>query len=156
METQERDAKASVLSGLQEELDANAKATANVMKAIEAGIIIVTTKARLTELEAEAAAGPKRFVQAPLRSTIHSHVRWEITARRRLSKRCLPCGVSSYYSVFRRIDKIPWHEHRTGYLQSSSILCFNSICSHITVIRFRKINVYLKWHIFKYTIAPFL
>lgn len=55
MEYQEREGNSAVLLGLRDELDANAKATANVMKAIEAGIITVTTKARLTELEAEAA-----------------------------------------------------------------------------------------------------
>lgn len=55
MAYQEREGNSAVLLGLRDELDANAKATANVMKAIEAGIITVTTKARLTELEAEAA-----------------------------------------------------------------------------------------------------
>ena len=37
-----------------DDLSENQKATENVMKAIEAGIITVTTKGRLVELEAEA------------------------------------------------------------------------------------------------------
>ena len=55
MAYQEREGNSAVLLGLRADLDENQKATANVMKAIEAGIITATTKARLTELEAEAA-----------------------------------------------------------------------------------------------------
>ena len=55
MEYQSREAAASHLEALRSELSAVEEATGNVMKAIEAGIITVTTKKRLQELEAEAA-----------------------------------------------------------------------------------------------------
>lgn len=54
MDYQEREANSAQLLSLRDELAANQKATANVMKAIEAGIITLTTKSRLEELEAEA------------------------------------------------------------------------------------------------------
>ena len=54
MAYQERAGNSSVLAGLRDDLSENQKATENVMKAIEAGIITVTTKGRLVELEAEA------------------------------------------------------------------------------------------------------
>ena len=54
MAYQERAGNSSVLAGLRDDLSENQKATENVMKAIEAGIITVTTKGRLMELEAEA------------------------------------------------------------------------------------------------------
>lgn len=53
MAYQEREGNSAVLLGLREELAQNQKATENVMKAIEAGIITQTTKDRLIELEAE-------------------------------------------------------------------------------------------------------
>ena len=43
-----------MLLGLRDQLSENQRATANLMKAIEAGIITLTTKGRLVELEAEA------------------------------------------------------------------------------------------------------
>lgn len=55
MEYQEREGNSVQLLGLREQLAENQKATANVMKAIEAGIITLTTKERLVELEADAA-----------------------------------------------------------------------------------------------------
>lgn len=55
MAYQEREANSAQLLSLQDDLEANQKATANVMKAIEAGIITASTKGRLLELEAEAA-----------------------------------------------------------------------------------------------------
>ena len=55
MEYQQREAADSRLGALRSELAAVQEATGNVMKAIEAGIITVTTKKRLQELEAEAA-----------------------------------------------------------------------------------------------------
>lgn len=55
MAYQARAAAAAPLEGLRSELADNAKASENVMKAIEAGIITATTKQRLIELEAEAA-----------------------------------------------------------------------------------------------------
>jgi hypothetical protein len=54
MAYQEREAAGSQLGALRDQLAENGKATENVMKAIEAGIITVTTKGRLLELEAEA------------------------------------------------------------------------------------------------------
>ena len=54
MAYQEREGNSDVLAGLRDDLSENQKATENVMKAIEAGIITVTTKGRLMELEAEA------------------------------------------------------------------------------------------------------
>ena len=53
MAYQERAGNSSVLAGLRDDLSENQKATENVMKAIESGIITVTTKGRLLELEAE-------------------------------------------------------------------------------------------------------
>ena len=55
MAYQEREAASARLLSLRADLDANAAARANVMKAIEAGIITITTKERLVELETEAA-----------------------------------------------------------------------------------------------------
>lgn len=55
MEYQQREAADSRLGALRSELASVQEATGNVMKAIEAGIITVTTKKRLQELEAEAA-----------------------------------------------------------------------------------------------------
>ena len=54
MAYQEREANSAVLLGLRDQLSENQRATANLMKAIEAGIITLTTKGRLVELEAEA------------------------------------------------------------------------------------------------------
>lgn len=54
MAYQEREGNSAVLAGFRNDLSENQKATENVMKAIEAGIITVTTKGRLLELEAEA------------------------------------------------------------------------------------------------------
>lgn len=54
MEYQEREGNSAQLLGLREQLAETQKATANVMKAIEAGIITTTTKQRLIELEADA------------------------------------------------------------------------------------------------------
>lgn len=54
MEYQEREAASSQLASLTAELEDNQKATDNIMKAIEAGIITATTKQRLLELEAKA------------------------------------------------------------------------------------------------------
>ena len=54
MAFQDRESNSAQLLSLRDELAANRKATGNVMKAIEAGIITLTTKARLEELEAEA------------------------------------------------------------------------------------------------------
>lgn len=54
MEYQEREAASAQLAALTAELEENQKATDNVMKAIEAGIITSTTKQRLLELEAKA------------------------------------------------------------------------------------------------------
>ena len=54
MAFQDRESNSAQLLSLRDELAANRKATSNVMKAIEAGIITLTTKARLEELEAEA------------------------------------------------------------------------------------------------------
>ena len=53
MAYQEREGNSAQLLSLREELAANQKAIDNVMKAIEAGIITLTTKRRLQELEAE-------------------------------------------------------------------------------------------------------
>jgi DNA invertase Pin-like site-specific DNA recombinase len=55
MAYQDREAAGSQLGALHAQLDENAKATGNIMKAIEAGIITASTKGRLLELEAEAA-----------------------------------------------------------------------------------------------------
>ena len=55
MEYQERESNSAVLLGLRDQLAENEKATGNVLKAIEAGIITASTKGRLLELEAEAA-----------------------------------------------------------------------------------------------------
>ena len=54
MAYQEREGNSAVLAGLQHDLSENQRATENVMKAIEMGIITATTKKRLMELEAEA------------------------------------------------------------------------------------------------------
>ena len=54
MEYQEREAASAQLAALTAELEENQKATDNVMKAIEAGIITSTTKQRLLDLEAKA------------------------------------------------------------------------------------------------------
>lgn len=54
MEYQAREAANSQLADLNNQLDENKQLTANVMKAIEAGIITVTTRQRLLELEASA------------------------------------------------------------------------------------------------------
>ena len=54
MEYQEREAASSQLAALTAELEENQKATDNVMKAIEAGIITATTKQRLLDLETKA------------------------------------------------------------------------------------------------------
>lgn len=54
MEYQEREAASAQLAALTAELEENRKATDNVMKAIEAGIITSTTKQRLLDLEAKA------------------------------------------------------------------------------------------------------
>ena len=54
MAYQEREANSAQLVSLRDQLSENQKATDNVMKAIEAGIITATTKRRLQELEAEA------------------------------------------------------------------------------------------------------
>ena len=54
MAYQEREANSAVLQGLRDQLSENQRASGNVMKAIEAGIITVTTKSRLMELELEA------------------------------------------------------------------------------------------------------
>ena len=53
MAYQEREANSAQLLSLRAELAENRKATDNVMKAIEAGILTSTTKRRLQELEAE-------------------------------------------------------------------------------------------------------
>lgn len=55
MAYQEREAASARLLSLRGDLEANDAARANVMKAIEAGIITLTTKERLVELEADAA-----------------------------------------------------------------------------------------------------
>ena len=55
MAYQEREASSAVLQGLRDQLSETERATGNVMKAIEAGVITLTTKARLVELEMEAA-----------------------------------------------------------------------------------------------------
>ena len=55
MEYQEREAASAELDLLLARQSENEKATANMVKAMEAGIITVTTKRRLLELEAEAA-----------------------------------------------------------------------------------------------------
>lgn len=55
MEYQAREAANSQLADLNSQLDENKQVTANVMKAIEAGIITSTTRQRLLELEADAA-----------------------------------------------------------------------------------------------------
>lgn len=54
MEYQEREASSSQLAALTAELEENQKATDNLMKAIEAGIITATTKQRLLDLETKA------------------------------------------------------------------------------------------------------
>ena len=54
MEYQEREAASSQLAALTAELEENQKATDNVMRAIEAGIITATTKQRLLDLETKA------------------------------------------------------------------------------------------------------
>lgn len=54
MEFQEREGNSAQLQSLREQLVENEKSTANMMKAIEAGIITSTTKQRLLELEADA------------------------------------------------------------------------------------------------------
>lgn len=54
MEYQEREAASSQLAALTAELEENQKATDNLMKAIEAGIITATTKQRLLDLEPKA------------------------------------------------------------------------------------------------------
>ena len=54
MEYQEREAASAQLAALTAELEENQKATDNVMKAIEAGIITSTTKQRLLDLEDKA------------------------------------------------------------------------------------------------------
>lgn len=53
MAYQEREANSAVLVGLRDQLAENKKAIGNILKAIEAGIITASTKARLEELEAE-------------------------------------------------------------------------------------------------------
>lgn len=55
MEFQEREGNSAQLQGLRDQLAENEKSTANMMKAIEAGIITASTKQRLLELEADAA-----------------------------------------------------------------------------------------------------
>lgn len=55
MEYQAREAANSQLADLNNQLDENKQLTANVMKAIEAGIITTTTRNRLLQLEADAA-----------------------------------------------------------------------------------------------------
>ncbi|MCD8050071.1 MAG: recombinase family protein [Clostridiales bacterium] len=55
MAYQEKEASSASLALLRQQKAENEKALANVMKAIEAGIITATTKRRLTELEAEGA-----------------------------------------------------------------------------------------------------
>ena len=72
MEYQEREAASAQLAALTAELEENQKATDNVMKAIEAGIITSTTKQRLLDLEAKSQDLKRAIEQEKL-----SHVRLE-------------------------------------------------------------------------------
>lgn len=55
MAYQDREANSAVLLGLRDQLAENERACGNVMRAIEAGVVTLTTKSRLVELEMEAA-----------------------------------------------------------------------------------------------------
>lgn len=72
MEYQEREAASSQLAALTAELEENQKATDNVMKAIEAGIITATTKQRLLDLETKA-----KDLKRAIKLEKLSHVRLE-------------------------------------------------------------------------------